>query len=324
MMSAIPPPPSIPPGAPRPPAPPCAAPASAQGEAGLAGLCVGLVGCGHMGGALARGWVRAGLVAPGRLLLTARASAPALAAELGARAVGLGALLEGADVVVLAVKPQQLEGLRFPPLARAGGPLWVSALAGTTLAALARALPSPPGAPPRVARAMPNLPAQVGLGATLLCAPPEGAPGALSAGERAVVSALFGAVGLAEWLPSEELMHAGTALAGCGPAYCFIAAEALADAGVLLGLPRALAQRLAAQTLYGSGALALTAHPAALKDGVTSPGGVTIAGVRALEQRAFRAALIEAVAAAAERSVALAGARPDPSPPPPSPAPPRS
>ena len=319
------------PGVPSPDAPPApdpspvtpSAPDAAEvglGASPLAGLRVGLVGCGNMGAALARGWVRAGLLPPERLLLTARASAPALAAELGARAVGLAALVEEADVVVLAVKPQQLQDLRLsdlpPRRAQEPGaalgplPLVVSLLAGATLDALSAPLSSLSAEHPlrraRLARAMPNLPAQVGLGATLLCAPPEGAPRALTARDRDVVSALFGAVGLAEWLPSEELMHAGTALAGCGPAYCFIAAEALADAGVLLGLPRALARRLAAQTLYGSGALALTAHPAALKDGVTSPGGVTIAGVRALEQRAFRAALIEAVAAAADRSRELA------------------
>ena len=152
---------------------------------------------------------------------------------------------------------------------------------------------------------MPNLPAQVGLGATLLFSHPSPEPSALTDADREVVSALFDAVGLSEWLASEELFHAGTALSGCGPAYLFMAAEALADAGVLLGLTRATSQRLAAQTLYGSGALALTGHPAALKDGVTSPGGVTIAGVRALEQRAFRSSLIEAVIAAAERSRAL-------------------
>jgi pyrroline-5-carboxylate reductase len=147
---------------------------------------------------------------------------------------------------------------------------------------------------------MPNIPVEISQGATLAYSPTP-----LSELHSEAIDRLFGAVGLLEWLSSEEHFHAGTAISGCGPAYLWVMIEALADAGVAQGLSRAVAQRLAAQTMLGSGAMALEAHPALLKDRVTSPGGVTIEGVRALERSGVRSALIEAVACATSRSQAL-------------------
>jgi len=147
---------------------------------------------------------------------------------------------------------------------------------------------------------MPNLPARRSQGATLAYSAEP-----LQEKEMATLTPLLSAMGQTEWLSSEGLFDAGTAISGCGPAYMFMIVEALADAGVSLGLPRATAQRLAAQTMLGSGMMALDEHPGALKDRVTSPGGVTIQGVRSLERSGLRSAMIEAVVSAAKRSQEL-------------------
>jgi len=148
---------------------------------------------------------------------------------------------------------------------------------------------------------MPNTPALIGEGAAAL------APGEHATEEdMRTARAIFDAVGVTV-LVKEDLMDVVTGLSGSGPAYGFIIIDALSDAGVLMGLPRDIAQKLAAQTLLGAAKLYLTTgkHPGELRDMVTSPGGTTIAGIKALEQGGLRAALIAAVEAATLRSKEL-------------------
>ena len=274
--------------------------------AGLESQRIGLLGAGAMGEALAGGLVAAGVPA-NRL----RAADPdAAQRERVARSLGIevtadnAAVVRGSDVVVIAVKPsivaRALNGLRKEASDAIAGPLWISIAAGVSLARLAADLP--PGA--RIVRAMPNTPALVREGATAFAA-----NASASAADRAVAKAIFESVGFAWEAPDEALLDAVTGLSGSGPAYVFVFLEALADAGVRAGLPREAAHRLACQTVLGAAKLALQSglHPGQLKDRVTSPGGTTIAGLARLEAGGFRAAVLEAVAAAALRSKELGG-----------------
>jgi pyrroline-5-carboxylate reductase len=170
----------------------------------------------------------------------------------------------------------------------------ISIVAGLTLGALEEAA----GAGARVIRVMPNTPALIHQGAAAY------ALGSSATDDDAVVAErIFGAVGTIARV-KEELLDVVTGLSGSGPAYVYLMIEALADGGVLMGLPRALALQLAAQTVAGSAAMVLQSdqHPAALRDMVTSPGGTTIAGVEALELHGARAAFLAAVRAATERA----------------------
>ena len=152
-----------------------------------------------------------------------------------------------------------------------------------------------------VVRAMPNTPATVGAGMTAIAAGSHAQDHHLNQAQK-----LFEAVGDVVTVP-ESLMDAVTGLSGSGPAFMAMAVEALTDGGVAVGLPRAIAARLALKTMEGTAALLREPgmHPAVLKDQVTSPGGTTIAGVTALEQSGFRAALIRAVQSAYQRSEEL-------------------
>jgi len=272
---------------------------------GLASQRIGFLGAGAMGEALAGGLVAAG-VAPEHL----RAADPdASQRERIARSHGIqtsadnASVVRGSDVVVVAVKPgvvsQVLVALRKEAADALAAPLWISIAAGVSLSRLAADLP--PGA--RIVRAMPNTPALVREGATAYAANASATPA-----DRAAAQALFESVGLAWEAPDESLLDAVTGLSGSGPAYVFVFLEALADAGVRAGLPREAAHRLACQTALGAAKLALQSglHPGQLKDRVTSPGGTTIAGLARLEAGGFRAAVLEAVEAAARRSKELA------------------
>jgi pyrroline-5-carboxylate reductase len=201
------------------------------------------------------------------------------------------------DVIVLAIKPQ-IFSIVVPDLAASipDSSVVVSILAGTPLKQLEAALPGK-----SVIRAMPNTPAQVGAGITAITAGSQVKPEQL-AHARAVLEA----VGSVVEVP-ESLMDAVTGLSGSGPAYVCLMVEALADGGVASGLPRPIAMQLAIDTVLGTAKLLKESglHPGELKDRVTSPGGTTIAGVAALEERGLRSALIEAVKAATGRSKEL-------------------
>jgi len=202
-----------------------------------------------------------------------------------------------ADVVVLAVKPQTLSAVLSECGSTLGHALMVSIVAGATI----RAIAEQTGGATRVVRAMPNTPALIREGMTALAMGTG-----VSDDDVQLVRKVFEAVGLVV-LVEERLMDAVTGLSGSGPAYIFQAIEALADGGVMMGLPRQTAELLAAQTVLGAARLVLESgvHPAQLKDRVASPGGTTIAGLHQLEQGGFRATLMAAVEAAAIRSKEL-------------------
>lgn len=206
--------------------------------------------------------------------------------------------VKGAQIVILAVKPQSMPGVLKELSAFIDKTkLVISIAAGITIPFLEERLKK--GS--RVIRAMPNTPALIGEGAAAL------APGGnISEDDLAVAREIFEAVGTTV-VVDEALMDAVTGLSGSGPAYGFVIMDALSDAGVLMGLSRDIARKLAAQTLLGAAKLYLTTgkHPAELRDMVTSPGGTTIAGLKALEQGGLRAALISAVEAATLRAKEL-------------------
>jgi len=256
-----------------------------------------------MATALVRGLATAEGFDPGQVGVTDidPTRADALARAHGVCALADARALAGwADVIVLAVKPQGAVGV-LSDLAPAltARHLVISIAAGVTTAQLAAPLPDSV----RVVRVMSNTPALVGAGATAVCAGPRATPDDL-----ALVEELCGAVGRVVQV-QETAMNAVTGLSGSGPAYIFVAIEALADAGVREGLSRDVAQQLAAQTVLGAAKLVLEGgeHPGQLKDRVTSPAGTTIAGIASLEADGFRSALIRAVRAAVARADELAG-----------------
>jgi pyrroline-5-carboxylate reductase len=260
-----------------------------------------LVGGGKMGGALLAGWLASGLRAEDAWVVEPDADRrAALAARHGVRVVA-GAAALSANLVprtlVVAVKPQMLDAAMSPFRARIGpGTLVLSIAAGKPIATFEAIF----GAATPIVRAMPNTPAAVGRGASVLCANAH-----VDAARRAEAEALLAAVGTTDWVEDEEQLHAVTALSGSGPAYVFLLIEALAAAGARLGLPEELAMRLARTTVIGSGELARQspAPAAQLRADVTSPGGTTQAALAVLMgERGIQPLLDEALAAAARRS----------------------
>lgn len=205
--------------------------------------------------------------------------------------------VRAADIVVLAVKPQAMSGLLADVGQSLTGKLVVSIVAGVTTAWIRERIAAPRG----IVRAMPNTPAVVRAGATALASQAD-----IAAGDMDTARMLFEAVGSVVSV-EERLMDAVTGLSGSGPAYVFVAIEALADGGVKMGLPRAVAELLAAQTVLGAARMVLETgeHPARLKDQVASPGGTTIAGLHRLEAGGLRSCLMAAVEAATKRSQEL-------------------
>ncbi len=203
------------------------------------------------------------------------------------------------DVIYLSVKPQDLRSLsgEHDDGHGVGSRLLISILAGSTIAGVAAST----GAE-RIVRAMPNTPAQIGRGFTAWTATES-----VSDADRALVGRLLGAMGEQLQVADESMIDKVTAVSGSGPAYVFLIIEAMINAAVQIGLRPDDARRMVLQTMIGSTEFAARSnlHPAALKDMVTSPGGTTAAGLRVLEQRAVRAALIDAVGAAHQRAQEL-------------------
>lgn len=246
-----------------------------------------LVGCGNMGSALVEGAVKSGVVDPARLeLRDPNASRRrSLAERCGS---DLTFVATGPALVILAVKPTQIEEV-IDAYDGSEDDILVSVAAGVSTRVLLE------GWTDHVVRAMPNTPALEGEGMTGLYFVADAYPEVL---------AFFEAVGKIAVLESEDQFHALTAISGSGPAYVFQAIEALADGGVKMGLGRELSIRLAVQTFKGASVMAQSSdvHTAELKDRVASPGGTTIAALTTLDAHGFRAALIAAVEAAANRS----------------------
>jgi pyrroline-5-carboxylate reductase len=261
-----------------------------------------LVGAGKMGSALLEGWIRLGLD-PQNIAVIEPAIPPHIAAltQRGLQLNPTPRALKNVAAIVLAVKPQ-VAPQAIPPLAPLVSPstVVVSIMAGRTLKFLSDALAKPCA----IVRAMPNTPAAIGRGITVAV------PLAANDAQRALADRLLSATGAVEWTTDEALMDAVTAVSGSGPAYVFLLAEALTEAGVAAGLPHELAAKLARETVAGSGEL-LHRSPldaAVLRENVTSPAGTTAAALAVLMGQDGLASLMEkAVAAATKRSRELAG-----------------
>mmetsp|Transcript_33016 Transcript_33016/g.77169 ORF Transcript_33016/g.77169 Transcript_33016/m.77169 type:complete len:276 (+) Transcript_33016:105-932(+) len=264
---------------------------------------VGFIGAGMMAEAMLGGMISASTTKPELVTISepAQDRRDYMAGKFGVKVALTNAeVCRNSDVVVMAVKPQVLDSVladlrdQLKPPSEA---LLVSIVAGKTLATFQSYLPTM-----RVARVMPNTPALAGCGAAAyvtnsLC----------GAEDAKMVETIMGSCGLCERVSDEKLLDAVTGLSGSGPAYAYMLIEAMSDGGVRMGLPRAVATRLAAQTVMGAGKMACQGnqHTGQLKDAVTSPGGTTIAGVHALEQGAFRGTVMNAVEAATKRSQEL-------------------
>jgi pyrroline-5-carboxylate reductase len=263
-----------------------------------------LVGCGKMGGALLRGWLERG-VAQRYLVVEPGPGAESFRGRSGVETLAAAAALDPGfvpDAIVLAVKPQVMAAALGDYRRFAGGDsLWLSIAAGQTLGLFARAL----GESAAVVRTMPNTPAAIGRGISVACAGPR-----VTSAQRGVAERLLAAVGEVAWVEDEALIDAVTAVSGSGPAYVFLLIECLAKAGIAVGLPAGLAERLARATVTGAGELArLSPETAAqLRENVTSPGGTTRAALDVLMAKdGLEPLLTRAVLAAAKRSRELSG-----------------
>ncbi len=261
---------------------------------------IAFIGGGAMGEAMIRGILGKGVAAPKDLVVSdvSQVRRELLSKEYGIRTLAdnKGAT-KGADLVVLAVKPQNLppvaEEIKHPPPEQ----LVVSILAGGTLSKLCQALDHS-----SVVRAAPNMPAQIGQGITVWTATAE-----TSDRQRELARSILSAVGREIYVAEEKYLDMATALGGSGPAYVFLFIEAFIDAGVHIGLPRDMAQEVVIQTILGSTSTIekMGKHPAVLRNMVTSPGGTTTEALAQLEKGAFRSLLLEAVAAAHSKAQRL-------------------
>ncbi len=261
----------------------------------------GFIGSGKMAGALIQGILRAGLATTKTVTASdvATDARDKLRKQADIRVTESNEeVVKSSDVIVLAVYPQIVLNVlpEIAPLVT-DQHLVVSIAAGITTKQLLDGL----AAPRRVVRVMPNTPALVGAGAAAYCL-----AGMATEADSAFMAEFLGVVGRG-WQVDERHLDAVTGLSGSGPAYVFTTIEALSDGGVRMGLPRAVATALAAQTVFGAAKMLLDTglHTGSLKDQVTSPGGTTIAGIHALERGGLRAALMNAVEAATLRSQEL-------------------
>lgn len=266
-------------------------------------LRVAVLGTGKMGGILVQGFLKAGLLPADHIFATVAHAerAATLSKQLGVK-VGTDNLEAAAkaDVILLGVKPFQIGDLvRGIRPALKPGVLLISFAASVKTSAIEEAA----GADVSVVRAMPNTPSMLGAGIAALCRGRF-----VTDAQLATAQKIFATVGRTV-VVDEKHMDAVTGLSGSGPAFLYIIIEALAEAGVNVGLPRDVATQLAAQTTYGAAKMVLEtgAHPALLKDEVTTPAGCTVDGILELEEGGLRVTLIKAVKRATERARVLAG-----------------
>ena len=263
---------------------------------------IALIGAGQMGQALAHGFCNSGECDPTAVI----AYDPSLAAQKNLQNSIPGVRLtktaseatRAARYVILAVKPQHATSVchEIQP-ALQDGTIVISIVAGLPTTWLSAKLKTS-----HVVRVMPNTPCLIGKGVSAISTPPE-----LNPKDTETIQRLFTTVGVVHNVP-ESLLDAVTAVSGSGPGYVALLIDALADGGVQAGLPRQLALDLAVQTFAGTAALIADTgdHPAVVKERVSSPGGTTVAGLSVLERKGVRGALADTVAAAADRSAALA------------------
>jgi pyrroline-5-carboxylate reductase len=275
----------------------------------LGGLRVAVLGAGKMGGILLQAFLKNNLLSADQIVATVQHAerAQALSAQFGVEVTTDNlAAARGADVILLGVKPIQVPGLVKeikPALAGHGEKLVVSFAASVKTRSIEEIAAGDSAVHElAVIRAMPNTPAMLAAGVTALCAGRF-----VSEAQMAIAQKIFQTVGRTV-VVDEKHMDAVTGLSGSGPAFLYIIIEALAEAGVNVGLPRDVATLLAAQTTYGSARMVLETgyHPALLKDAVTTPAGCTVDGILELEEGGLRVTLIKAVKRATQRAKELA------------------
>ncbi len=257
---------------------------------------IGFIGCGNMGGAILLGALQSGALKKEQVLVYD--VSPVVMQKMAQQGVRLAkgnvALCQQCDMVFLAVKPQYAEQTLTEIGTALDEKCIISIMAGITAERLKEMI----WGEVRVLRCMPNTPAIVNEGVFALCTDTDATDE-----EKKLVEKIFGSLGIVEWIP-ERLIDAVCGLSGGGPAYVAMFIEALADGGVMEGLPRTTAYRLAEQTVLGTAKMLMEKgmHPGELKDMVTSPGGTTIEGCLALEKGGMRAAVMQCVVAGAEKS----------------------
>lgn len=259
-----------------------------------------IIGCGAMGGAILSGCLARGLWKKDHVYVKEHSEE---ASRKKADRYGVHPSLDGqeageADLVLIAVKPNVVPEV-LEEISRYHPSRVLSIAAAVTLETLEKGLPEGT----EVIRVMPNTPASVGEGMAAIAPGTKASPAFIKEAE-----AIFSALGREAVVTERQLDELG-ALSGAGPGYAFVIIDALADAGVLIGLPRKLAIEAAAQTLYGAAKMVLETgkHPDELRDQVTSPGGTTIAGIYAMEQKGLRGALMDGVKACLDKSDKMAG-----------------
>ncbi len=258
---------------------------------------IGFIGCGNMGKAMIGGILQQGICEAGsvRGADIAKESNVEVSRQYGiAMTTDNCALVRWAEIVVLSVKPQYYEGVIAQIRDEISKQLVITIAPGKTLSWLRDAF----GKEVKIVRCMPNTPALVGAGMTGICFNQK-----VTKQEQELALQLLGSFGKTE-VVEESQMDAVVSVSGSSPAYVFMMIEAMADAAVAEGLPRSKAYEFAAQAVYGSAKMVLDTgkHPGELKDMVCSPAGTTIEAVRVLEDRGFRSALMEAMAACADKS----------------------
>jgi pyrroline-5-carboxylate reductase len=261
---------------------------------------IAFLGAGNMAAAMVEGLIAKGTYAPGNIICSGGAgtSAQLLASRTGIRlARSLDDLLMRASTIVVAFKPQHLANVDYRIAQLTAGRLVISVLAGKKLDALAHAFPTARN----VVRSMPNTPGKIGAGITGWCARAK-----LTAHDRATLNVVFGALGRSVELPEAQI-DSFTAICGSGPAYLFEFAAALRDAGMAEGFDAATARTMAVETLLGASRLLARGDtdPEVLRDQVTSPNGVTAAGLKRLAESDFRGLILETVRSAKARSLEL-------------------